>query len=804
MKRLSVLFTVILMVIGLLACRVQVEPDNSGLIDQEQNSEQVTENSPSDEKSNSDEKNSSDKNSGSKGSKDSDTSKDSNSSSVTNNTGSNTKTDSNETTESGNKSNSEDTSNTGNTNNSDDATNSGNSANSDDSTSSGNTNDSNDTTSSEEINNFDFTETDLGEWKNSVRIPASSFSTMKSGDYVSITTISNSSYGDKQLQVCYDSEPDDVPIGKKGSLSDSTYLDEWNCYTLKNGNQTTKFFPSETEINGLRTSGLVINGKGVIVTALKIVIVPPVSDSDDSEDTTPPVLVSPTEGDTVSRTIHDCNITPSDLGDAWDWGKRVQLDSFHFADMEAGDYFVITTAPSETSAADQDPVLKISASVNYSCQVIGNADSCTNIKSYSTEYETYTLKTANQSTRFTPTAEEAELISKNGIIIQGAGVTVTSVVVYTRDYSAENPNATGDSTVSVTSTLSDPYATNNAKYLYNYIKANYGNKVITGQMENAWDNTFKQLDKVYEDVGKYPALMGFDFMDYTIDWAIESNFNVQTERAINFWNGKDYRGRKISDSNGIVSFCWHWKDPMKETTNESYKPEELDFRIPYNLSSDTWKTATAEYKAMMRDLDLIAAELLRLQEAGVPVIWRPLHEGAGNLGKYNGGTAWFWWGAGTSKSDASNEDNCAKAYIALWKMMYNYFTDDKGIHNLIWLWNGQNTKFYPGDDYVDMIGDDIYKQKDNSSQSAEFNKYQAVNSSLPVALSECGTVPTLENMKKDGAMWSFFMIWNDASTTAGGSDNFWNSENHNPKSHKLEIYNSTLAITLDDVGKITR
>ena len=206
---------------------------------------------------------------------------------------------------------------------------------------------------------------------------------------------------------------------------------------------------------------------------------------------------------------------------------------------------------------------------------------------------------------------------------------------------------------------------------------------------------------------------------------------------------------------------------------------------------------------MMRDMDLIADELLKLQEAGVPVIWRPFHEGAGNVGKYNGGTAWFWWGAGASITDATDEDRCAEAYIAIWKLMYNYYTKTKGIHNLIWLWNGQNAKFYPGDDYVDIIGDDIYAQKDYSSQKSAFTTYQNMNINVPVALSECGTIPTLENMKKDNAMWSFFMVWNDGVNSAGGSDNFWNSENHNPMSHKLEVYNSTLAITLDDVGDLT-
>ena len=67
----------------------------------------------------------------------------------------------------------------------------------------------------------------------------------------------------------------------------------------------------------------------------------------------------------------------------------------------------------------------------------------------------------------------------------------------------------------VVSRLSDPDATINAKLLYNYIRDMYGKKVITGQMENAWDDSYNQLQQVYDKTEKYPALMGFDFMNYS-------------------------------------------------------------------------------------------------------------------------------------------------------------------------------------------------------------------------------------------------------------------------------------------------
>ena len=55
----------------------------------------------------------------------------------------------------------------------------------------------------------------------------------------------------------------------------------------------------------------------------------------------------------------------------------------------------------------------------------------------------------------------------------------------------------------------------------------------------------------------------------------------------------------------------------------------------------TWPSALADpagedYALLLRDIDAIAVELQKFEDAGVPVIWRPLHEAQGG---------WFWWGA---------------------------------------------------------------------------------------------------------------------------------------------------------------
>ena len=99
----------------------------------------------------------------------------------------------------------------------------------------------------------------------------------------------------------------------------------------------------------------------------------------------------------------------------------------------------------------------------------------------------------------------------------------------------------------------------------------------------------------------------------------------------------------------------------------------------------------------MRDIRAIATQLKRLKDAGVPVLWRPLHEAPGK---------WFWWGAHGSE--------VAKQlwYLIRWVCINEYNLD-----NLIWVWAADNgstdfPNWYPGNDFVDIVGFDNYPWRD--------------------------------------------------------------------------------------------
>ena len=292
---------------------------------------------------------------------------------------------------------------------------------------------------------------------------------------------------------------------------------------------------------------------------------------------------------------------------------------------------------------------------------------------------------------------------------------------------------------SVSPSLVTPNPSTQAVNLYNFIKQNYGSKVISGTMA-AHSTNIIEATWVHDNTGKWPALTTFDFIDHT-------NLNQSwIQYSAPFTLGQDWWNNK-----GIVGLMWHWRDPITKS-GSFYTPAAAtapDTGTTFDVSKVT-DPNSAEYKAMIVDIDIIAGYLKQFKDAGIPVIWRPLHEAAG---------AWFWWGA-----------KGAEPCKALWRLMYNRLVTVYGLNNLIWVWtsNTSNTalSWYPGDDYVDIIGMDIYPgANQHGSQSAEFNKVRDIFSKKKIiTLSECGSVPDPALMKSSGDMWSWFMPWNGEFT----------------------------------------
>ncbi|MDR0375784.1 MAG: glycoside hydrolase family 26 protein [Treponema sp.] len=324
-------------------------------------------------------------------------------------------------------------------------------------------------------------------------------------------------------------------------------------------------------------------------------------------------------------------------------------------------------------------------------------------------------------------------------------------------------------------------AARNRERLLKYLKAEEGKRILSGQMDTAWSDSIDMVARVYKDTGKYPALKGFDFINIrNPNWG--GGGSKQTREAIAWWKNAPIRGK-----NGVVTFCWHWRMPKNGVVRGNGDTYEPGFAIPFK--DGRLDREDPKFSLIQEDLDLVAAEFAALRDAGVPLLWRPLHEASGG---------WFWWGA--------NRD----AYLALWAYMYDYFTNDKGLDNLIWVWNGQKGDWYPDSDTVDVAGYDAYDDNRNKAgyipnyNEAWRTRYIVVKAWAPdkiLALTENGAMPDPDALIFNNAKWSYFMTWNDHGVASGVShkDNYWTGEWHNSDAHKKHVYNHAFVITLDEL-----
>jgi mannan endo-1,4-beta-mannosidase len=290
--------------------------------------------------------------------------------------------------------------------------------------------------------------------------------------------------------------------------------------------------------------------------------------------------------------------------------------------------------------------------------------------------------------------------------------------------------------------------------LYQFLRSQYGKRILSGQTAY-WD-------ELIDISGKTPIVRAFDFQSYTQGYPYlwqngGHTFGWQdvgtTQQAIDWYN--QMQGK------GIVSFQWHWHSPSggQPGTNTFYT-DHTSFD-----ASQAVVAGTPENILVLQDIDSIASQLKRLQDAGIPVLWRPLHEAGG---------AWFWWGA-----------KGAQPCLILWDMVYNRLTKYHQLNNLIWVWSSPEPEWYPGNDKVDIIGYDSYPGEFvYGTQKAIFNSlYDIVQGKKMIAMTENGPIPSIDALIEEDAMWLYFSSWSDLVIE------------QNTAQHIQQVYSHPLVVT---------
>lgn len=199
----------------------------------------------------------------------------------------------------------------------------------------------------------------------------------------------------------------------------------------------------------------------------------------------------------------------------------------------------------------------------------------------------------------------------------------------------------------------------------------------------------------------------------------------------------------------IITMMWHCCWPANGDDCNGDDIWRWIENLPTQSEWDELTTDGTELNALWKkQMDGVAKYLKQLQNAGVPVLWRPFHE-------MNG--VWFWW------CNKPGEGGFKKLWIA----MYDYFTYHHKLNNLLWVWDanaprnnpgdeaGPYADYFPGADYVDVLAADVYH---NDWKQSHHDELVELGKGKIIALGEVGSLPSKE-VYENQTEWSWFMPW---------------------------------------------
>lgn len=321
-------------------------------------------------------------------------------------------------------------------------------------------------------------------------------------------------------------------------------------------------------------------------------------------------------------------------------------------------------------------------------------------------------------------------------LLAALGLTTTGLTA-TGSAATTHLTTTGPITTS-RATTARPSATDPGSVLA-FLRQISGNHTVSGQHNREPNSSPAQwTDKVHDITGVYPGLWGGDFLFSQDDI--------------------DHRGTMVDEARrewtdgSLVALMWHMCPPTMA------EPCGWESGVESHLSDAQWNElvtdGTALNDAWKARLDAIVPYLRSLKDAGVPVLWRVLHE-------MNDG--WAWWGG------RPGPDGSARLY----RLTHDYLVGEKGLTNLIWVWNvkdlnpGEIADYYPGSSYVDVATLDSWN---NAFPPSEY--YQAMRNvaqGKPIALAEVGKLPTPDQLAAQPE-WTYFMVWAEYLTNDNSED----------------------------------
>lgn len=306
----------------------------------------------------------------------------------------------------------------------------------------------------------------------------------------------------------------------------------------------------------------------------------------------------------------------------------------------------------------------------------------------------------------------------------------------------------------------------------------YGMVCFVGQ--NVTCGTNAEIDAVYNETKRYPAIRISELAPALKDDE-DSAATIKNDVAL---------AKQWDKDGGICSYSWHWYSPnaFRGTAVKEFdlknalgntEPGELGMldEATLKLQLDN-ALISQEAFDLMADMDKLATTLGELADANIPILFEPIPDGDAGL---------FWWGAD------------AESYKTLWQLIFTRLCGYHGLNNLIWVWNNSDFGYYPGNKYVDIIGQSFY-EKTNSSFAGRFGALaeNIYSGRKMLAVTACDTIPSIDYMSRDNALWLWFAV-DSGEYIINEAGNF--TETYNKRSALRFAYNNEKCVTRDELSE---
>jgi mannan endo-1,4-beta-mannosidase len=311
--------------------------------------------------------------------------------------------------------------------------------------------------------------------------------------------------------------------------------------------------------------------------------------------------------------------------------------------------------------------------------------------------------------------------------------------------------------VALTLALAVPATAQTPYRSLNYLYSIRGARTVAGQHNREPNSSPAQWTaQIHATTGRYPGLWSGDFLFQADNIA---NRGRMIDQAIQEWR-----------NGAIVNIMWHACSPALA------EPCGWDSGgVLSEMSNEQWSqlitNGTGLNTTWKRRMDAVAVHLQRLEDAGVEVLFRPLHE-------MNQGV--FWWAGRPGPNGTAR----------LFQITRDYLRNTKGLTNLIWVWDLQDfgslssdiSAYHPGSSNFDVFALDVYE----GLTQTKYNLSMQAAGGKPFAIGECATLPTLAQLDQQ-PQWAFFMGWAELVFSS------------NSTSTIQSVYGGSRVVTLDEM-----